>query len=196
MASRGRLERQRARIRELSDADPSRSHRSIAAEIGCSHVTVGRVRGQVSGPLTTGDGPANVVSGQNPGAANLIAPAEAGNDRATKHGAYSSARRQPLEDQHREALRRVYPTASDALLNASAKRLSMIELFSAWLEDSGVVIPSKGEPKVQDAARELRLLLRDHEQAITVLEAGTVTPAADAYAEALREIATKRRGTT
>ncbi|MCW3030959.1 MAG: hypothetical protein JWM66_1092 [Solirubrobacterales bacterium] len=40
MASRGKLERQRERIRALLDADPQRSSRSIALEIGCGVNTV------------------------------------------------------------------------------------------------------------------------------------------------------------
>jgi hypothetical protein len=171
-----RAERRREHIEALIRADPSRSNRSIAQEIGqCSHNTVARVRGGLPGPLTTGDGPANVVRGQNPGAANLIEPAGPGNARAATHGAYSAARREPLEQQHREALRLAYPTASDALLNASAKRLSMIDLFSAWISDAGAVHPVRGQPVVSDPARELRRLLNDHEHAIERLEASEAT---------------------
>jgi hypothetical protein len=195
-AKAGRLERQRARIRELSDADPSRSHRSIAAELGCSHVTVGRVRGQVSGPLTTGDEPPHVVSGQNPGAANLIEPAGPGNDRAVRHGAYSAARRAPLEQEHRSRLRLAYPTAPDDLINTAATRCALISLFGAWLEDSGPILPSKGVPVVQDAARELRRLTDAHDAAIERLEARTATSPGDEYAVVLQEIASKRKETT
>jgi hypothetical protein len=174
-----RAERRRERIEALIRADPSRSNRSIAQEIGqCSHNTVARVRGGLPGPLTTGDGPAHAVSGQNhPGAENLIEPAGPGNDRSLRHGAYSSARREPLERRHLEALRLAYPTASDALLNASAKRLSMIDLFSAWISDAGAVHPVRGQPVVSDPARELRRLLNDHEHAIERLEASEASGA-------------------
>jgi hypothetical protein len=173
-----RAERRRDRIEALIRADPSRSNRSVAQEIGqCSHNTVSRVRAGLPGLLPGEDGPAHVVGGQNPGAANLIEPAGPGNDRSLRHGAYSSARREPLERRHLEALRLAYPTASDALLNASAKRLSMIDLFSAWISDAGAVHPVRGQPVVSDPARELRRLLNDHEHAIERLEASEASGA-------------------
>jgi hypothetical protein len=187
-----RAERQRERIAELLRADPTRSSRSIAAELGCSHHTVARVRGQLPGQAPTTDGPGKPP---HPGSANLMPPAGVGNDRAVRHGSYSQARREPLERMHLERLRLAYPAAPNDLVNTCAKRCAMIDLFSAWLEDSGVVIPSKGVPVVQDAARELRRLTDAHDAAIERLEARTATSPGDEYAVVLQEIAAKRRET-
>jgi hypothetical protein len=174
--STGRLERQRERIRELIEADPKRSSTSIAREISCGVHTVIRAR-ERHVPRHDENGTANGTATAHPGSANLIEPAGPGNDRAVRHGAYSSARREPLERRHLEALRRAYPGASDALLNASAKRLSMIDLFSAWISDAGAVHPVRGQPVVSDPARELRRLLNDHEHAIERLEASEASGA-------------------
>jgi hypothetical protein len=164
MPRKGKLERQRERVRELLRADPSRSNRSIAAEVGCSHHTVGRTRELLPAVLPASDGPG---SGPHPGSGNLIAPGP-GNDRAVTHGAYSEARRRPLEDEHRERLRAEFPEARDDLINAAARRCAMIDLFSAWIAEHG---PVRGRGDVVAAARELRMLLTDHERALAALDA-------------------------
>jgi hypothetical protein len=104
-----------------------------------------------------------------------------------KHGAYSAARRAPLEQEHRERLRLAYPTAPDDLVNTAAARCALISLFSAWLADSGPILPSKGVPVVQDAARELRRLTDAHDAAIERLEARTAAPAGGRLAAHLAE---------
>jgi len=119
------------------------------------------------------------------GSANLMAPAGPGNDRAVTHGAYSAARRAPLEQHHRERLRRTYPIASDDLVNSAAKRAAMIDLFSAWIEDAGVVHAQRGLPTVSAPAIELRRLLNDHEAAMERLEESAATPAPGRLAQHL-----------
>jgi len=90
---------------------------------------------------------------------------------ATKHGAYSAALRQPLEDQHRDRLRSAYAAAPDDLVNAQAKRAAIIDLLSAFIADHGVIHRVKGRPDVTPAARELRLLLDASDRAATTLGA-------------------------
>jgi hypothetical protein len=167
MASRRQLERQRERVRELLRADPERSSRSIAAEVGCSHHTVTRQREQ-PGQAPTVDSPGN---GQHPGSANLMAPAERGNDRAVTHGAYSEARRAPLEDLHRDRLRAEFPNAlaspgGDDLVNLAARRLAAADLLAAWIDDAGPIFPRGGAAEVSAPAKELRVLMDGHERAI------------------------------
>jgi len=87
-----------------------------------------------------------------------------------QHGTYSEARRAPLEAEHREQLRAAYPDAPDGLINAAATRAAMISLLSAWNEDVGVIHAKGGTAEVSAAARELRLLLAQHEVAIVRLE--------------------------
>jgi len=184
MAGRGRLERQRERVRELLRSDAARSNRSIAAELGCSHHTVARVREQMPGRAPQADGPG---SGQHPGSENLMEPAGPGNLRASTHGAYSAARRAPLEEMHRDRLRLAYPSAPDDLINSAAKRLAMADLFSSWIADVGLIHNRGNLPVVSDAAKELRLLLRDHEAAVATLgELERPDPVATAYARVQR----------
>jgi hypothetical protein len=194
MASRRKLERQRERIVELLRADPERSSRSIAAELGCSHHTVTRLRGQ-PGQTPADDRPGN---GQRPGSANLIPPAGPGNDRAVTHGAYSEARRAPLEDLHRERLRAEFPNAlaspgGDDLVNLAARRLAAADLLSAWIDDAGPIFARGGAAEVSAPAKELRVLMDGHERAILALrelevEATTPDPvsAVRAYIDEIR----------
>jgi hypothetical protein len=176
MASSGTRERRRVRIVEMLRAAPDRSSRSIAGEVGCSPHTVIRLRKlhvQVHDPERT-------PAAAHPGSENLQ-PAGPGNLRASTHGAYSEARRAPLEDLHRDRLRLAYPSAPDDLINSAAKRLAMADLFSSWIADVGLIHNRGGLPHVSDAARELRILLRDHEAAVTALgelerEASTPDP--------------------
>jgi hypothetical protein len=178
VASRGSLERKRERVRELLRADPSRSSRSIAAEVGCSPHTVIRQREL---HVQVHDADCTPVAA-HPGSANLIEPAGPGNDRAVTHGAYSQARREPLEDLHRDRLRLAYPSAPDDLVNAAAKRAALVDLFSAWIAEVGVVHRGPGNlPHVSDAARELRRLLNDLEAATERLIALEADPVRDAY---------------
>jgi hypothetical protein len=175
----GKLERQREHIRELIDADPQRSNRSIAAEVGCSPHTVIRQRKRHVQALDEN----GTAATAHPGRENLIEPAGPGNDRAVSHGAYSSARRAPLEQEHRERLRSRYPDAPDDLINTASKRCAMIDLLAAWCADAGVVHPHRGQPVVSDPMRELRKLCDAHDAAIRALEAGAgATPPADRLA--------------
>jgi hypothetical protein len=169
------LERQRELIRELLRADPNRSMRSIAREIGCGTSTVIRTRERyVSQDIydgTPGTG--------HPGAENLR-PAGPGNLRASTHGAYSALRREPLEDVHRAALQERFPHAPDDLAIAMATRLAMVDLFRAWVDEHGPMVDKRKE---SPAARELRLLINDHERASLVLaeierQAGALDPLA------------------
>jgi len=162
MAGVTRAERRRARIEGLVLADPARSNRDIAREVRCSHHTVARVRAGLPGLVPAGACPAEVGSGQHPGSGNLIEPAGPGNGRAVTHGAYSEARRRPLEDEHREQLRRLHPDAPDDLLNLRARRLALIDLFAAHVSDAG---PVRGKGDVVPAAAELRRLLDSEERA-------------------------------
>jgi hypothetical protein len=165
-ARSGKLARQRQRIEALFVADPDRSARSIAAEVGCSPNTVLRLRNlhvQVNGADCTVNGTAGTA---HPGSTNLLPPAGPGNDRALQHGAYSAARREPLEAQHRDRLRLEFPSAPDDLINSAARRCAMLDLFSSWVADHG---PVRGRGDVAPAAREMRLLLIDHERAYAAL---------------------------
>jgi hypothetical protein len=159
-----RLERQRQKIRELVDVDPTRSSTSIARELRCGVNTVIRTRERYV-PPSAANGTANGKATAHPGMANL-SPPPLGNDRAVQHGAYSAARRAPLEAQHRDRLRAEFPQAPDDLINAAARRCAMLDLFSAWVADNG---PVRGRGDVAPAARETRLLLLDHERAFTAL---------------------------
>ena len=72
MARRGKLERQRERIVDLLRADPSRSLRSIAKEVGCGTSTVSRTRDR----YVTQDADDGTARTRRPGSENLIAPAD------------------------------------------------------------------------------------------------------------------------
>jgi hypothetical protein len=90
------------------------------------------------------------------------------------HMAYVEAVRAPLEAQHRDRLQGTFPGASatpagDDLINASAKRLALLDRFSAFLDDKGPITARKGKADVEPAARELRLLLDAHERAVVQL---------------------------
>jgi hypothetical protein len=156
------LERQRERIVALVGADPERSSRSIAAEVGCGVNTVIRARER----HVPRDAENGTTRAAHAGSENLLPPAAPGNDRAVRHGAYSQARRAPLEVQHRERLRGEFPSAPDDVVNVMARRLAMGDLYAAWLADHG---PVRGRGDVAPAARELRLLLSDHERAYAAL---------------------------
>ncbi len=95
------------------------------------------------------------------------------------HGAYDVARREPLEREHRELLRRTYPNAADQAVNAQAKRAAMIDLFAAWIADKGVMTATRGKADASGAAKELRLLLDASDRAIAALEATNATAGQD-----------------
>jgi len=141
MAAKGKLERRRERILALIEADPQRSARSIAATVGCSPNTVLRARRlhmQVNGPDCTLN---DSASAAHPGMANLIAPAEPGNDRAVTHGAYSAARLEPRVQALTGELRTVVPgyqPADDAVITMLALLLAQLEQVNAWLADHGL----------------------------------------------------------
>jgi hypothetical protein len=114
---------------------------------------------------------ANLIKGQasDPEVAERQRAALQPNARVT-HGAYSAARREPLEQQHRERLRLAYGAAPDDLINAAATRAAIVSLLAAFVNDAGVVFARGKIAEVSAPARELRLALRDHEQAIRHLE--------------------------
>jgi hypothetical protein len=113
----------------------------------------------------------------------------------TKHGAYSAARRRPLEDEHRERLRLAYGSAPDDLVNSAAMRAAIVTLLAAFVNDAGVVFARGRVAEVSAPARELRLALRDHEQAIRHLEehervhGADSPPDLDDYLKRKRELA-------
>jgi hypothetical protein len=160
-----RAERKRQKIAAALAVDPSRSNRSIAAEVKVSHMTVGRVRVNMAGQLSTPDTPAGGPNG-HVGMANLVKPPD-GNALAEVHGAYREARRQPLEALHRERLRRDHPTESDDAINLRAKRSALIDLYWADVSDRG---PVRGKGDATPSARELRLLLDAEERAAIAME--------------------------
>jgi hypothetical protein len=190
-ARAGKLERQRARIEALILADPNRSARSIATEVGCSPNTVLRLRNlhvQVNDDRCTVNGTGGAA---HPGSENLLPPAGPGNDRAATHGAYSAARRAPLEDEHRERLRRLYPAEADDLVNLQAKRCALVDLYSSWLSEHG---PVRGRGDVTPAGRELRLLLDSAERAGAAMEARSAVRAVGAGVQTLADIAAEYEG--
>lgn len=134
----GTLEAQRRRIAILIEADPTRSNFSISREVKCSHHTVARVREreQMPEPLPATNGQPQTA---NAGHANLIAPAEAGNDRARRHGAYSEVLVAPLRAQFLEQLRERLPAVPDELLRVQAHRAAQLELLTAWTDEHGIV---------------------------------------------------------
>ena len=140
--SRGSLERQRARIRELLDSDPNRSSRSIAKQIGCSAHTVIRVRElheQQHIPPYVADG-VQVCNGaaRHSGSANLT-PTLPGNSKAVSHGAWSETRVGPLRERYLIGLRQRFPLADEGLLNTQANRAAQLELLQRWIDEHGVV---------------------------------------------------------
>ena len=121
------------------------------------------------------------VDGRQRSQANLIKgvsddPSAAERQRANlkrgneQHGAYGSARRQDLEQEHREQLRQAYPDAPDGWINAAATRSAMVTLLAAWIDDVGPIYRRGDAAEVSAPARELRLLLDAHERAIERLE--------------------------
>jgi hypothetical protein len=186
MTAAGKLERQRQRIRQLIEADPVRSATSIANEIGCSTHTVIRQR-ELHMQMHTADCTVNgTARAAHAGSANLMPPAERGNGRALSHGGYSAARRAPLEDEHRERLRQLYPAEADDLVNLQAKRCALVDLYSSWLLEHG---PVRGKGDVAPAARELRLLLDSAERAGAAMEARSAARAVGAGVQTLADIA-------
>jgi hypothetical protein len=162
---RGGLERQRERIRDLIAADPSRSSRSIAVEVGCSPHTVIRQRERVQ--PHDDDGTADGVracSGNgrpHPGSENLVPPAGPGNERATRHGAWSEQRVAPVRERHAAALRSQFDAVDERLLSVMAHRMAQYELLTAWLDEHGIV---KGRGEVFPAAQFAERLARNFEQ--------------------------------
>jgi hypothetical protein len=186
-----RAQRRRERIEQAIRADADRSNRSIAAEIGCSHMTVGRVRAGLAGQLSTSDEPDKLARGQNPGAANLIEPAGLRNDRAVRHGAHSEQLVAPLRERFLLELRERFNAVDDDLLVVQAHRRAQLELLSAWLDEHGVVRGGKrGEitAAATFAERIASSYERQHERLVALQrEAETVDPQAalDAYVAGL-----------
>jgi hypothetical protein len=177
MATAIKLERQRQRIRDLIDDDPSRSNRSIAMEVGCSTHTVIRTRYRhvsLHTAVSTTNGTAH------PGSENLLPPADAGNDRAMKHGAHSERQVAPRRARILEELRQRFTGVDDDLLRVQARRRAQIELVSTWLDEHGVIRGGKRGEIVPAAAFAERLAVsyeRQHERLVELQrEAQTVDP--------------------
>jgi len=143
--SRGGLERQRQRIADVLRAEPQRSNRSIAAEIGCSHITVARVRGLLPG----GDCPPE--SGQaTPHPGHQVEPAEPGNVRALKHGCRSDRLLAPRAGELAAELRAVvlgHQVADDTLIKLLALVLARVEAANKWVDERGLFRNDKGDPQ-------------------------------------------------
>lgn len=192
--SLSKLERRRERIEALLRAGPSRSNRDIAREVGCSHMTVGRLRADLAGQLSTSNEPDTAANGQHPGSENLIAPAGEGNLRAGKHLAYSETRLAPLRVALEASLRDEFGVFIDARrLWLAADLLARVEAARSWLDDRGGVVRNKaGEvyPVVDRVDRwgaRADALLRDFHEAKR--EAEAVDPM-DALGEHLRSLCT------
>lgn len=142
---RRNLERQRERIVELIEADPSRSARSIAMEVGCSTHTVIRqrdLRVQSHGENGTGED-VQSCSRPNAGRLNLVSPAGPGNDRATKHGVDSEIRLAPLRVEGERWARGRWPWLDDARVALVADLMARTELARRWIEAQGTVVRNK-----------------------------------------------------
>lgn len=142
--AKSRQERQRERILELLEADPSRSSRNIAKAVGCSPHTVIRLRRehmQVHGADCT---PEPV---QSEASVHSLQPPPLGNDRALKHGAESEQRLAPLRVALEESLRSEFGQVVDARrLFLLADLLARIEAARSWLDErGGVVRTARGE---------------------------------------------------
>ncbi len=140
------LVRQRQRIREAILADPERSSRSIAHEIGCSTTTVSEHRRKLDVRPDGGDWTPDAVqssnghsAGSNRGHENLIEPAGPGNGRAVTHGAHSEAQVAPLRAQFLDQLRRRLPAVDPELLVVQAHRQAQLTLLSEWIDQHGIV---------------------------------------------------------
>jgi len=161
----------RGRVEQILLADHAQADRAVARASAASHTLVATIRRELetAGKIAPRTRQPEMEAQPNGGKLRRQPAGEPGP--AMTHGAYSAAKRAPLEAEHRDRLRRAYPHAPDDLVNSAAKRASMIDLFSAWIEDAGAVHAVKGQPTVSDPARELRRLLNDHEGAIERLEA-------------------------
>jgi len=94
----------------------------------------------------------------------------------TTHGAFNAAMVAPLEEEHQQRLRAEFPGAAqtpggDDLINSCARRLAMLDRYSAFVSDSGPLRAHGGRAEVQPAAREARVLLDAHERSIERLMA-------------------------
>lgn len=139
MASAGKLKRQRERIRALVDAEPSRSSRSIALEVGCGVNTVIRARnGMVRETVEGGTGNGKVAAA-HPGGENLVEPAGPGNSRAVSHGAWSEGLVAPRRERLLGELRVEFPGASERRLIVQAHRLAQLELLGEFADERGVI---------------------------------------------------------
>jgi hypothetical protein len=192
-AKAGKLERQRQRIRELIEADPSRSATSIAVEIGCSTHTVVRQR-KLHMQMHTADCTVNGTAGTaHAGSSNLLPPAEHGNGRAVSHGAHSEVRIAPRRARILDELRQRFTGVDDDLLLVQAHRRAQLELLSDHLDVHGVVRGGKrGEvtPAAAFAERLASSYERQHERLVALQrEAEKVDPQAalDAYVTGLSD---------
>jgi hypothetical protein len=144
------LERQRQRIRDALLASPNRSDRSIAAEIGCSHCTVARIRGLLADADHLPEG-GQADRPPHPGA--QVAPPPLGNARARTHGARSEDVLAPRREQHFVTLREYFPGEPEPMLRIAANRAARAEVLADWLDDRGLMHGRGGD--LRAAAAEL-----------------------------------------
>jgi hypothetical protein len=83
------------------------------------------------------------------GHANLV-PAEVGNGRALKHGAYSPAKLQPRVAELADRLAEIVPASSpsdEPSIRLLALQLARIDAAHDWLAEKGLFKTAKGEPQ-------------------------------------------------
>lgn len=143
----GGLERQRQRIREALLAEPMRSNRSVAVEVGCHHITVGRVREELAGLVAAGEYPPEKAP-PHPG--HQVTAPEANNLRALKHGCRSDRLLAPRAEELAAELRQVVPghqVADDTLIKVLALVLARVERANEWIDERGLFRNDKGDPQ-------------------------------------------------
>ncbi len=184
------LERQRAKIHAAIRADPARSSRSIAREIGCSTQTVLRQRGVLASASQdeTNETP-------HPGAQVTAPPLD--NERAVTHGSRSEKLKRPIRERILADLKRQLPACNEQLLDSHAEVAAMITLLSGWTDTHGLIRDHK-RGEVFNAADMLRRLITQYDKQHVVLlamqrEADHVDPAR-ALEEAVAEIVEARNG--
>lgn len=116
----------RRKIAAAIKANDKATNTDISRQCQCARETVRNVRRS----LEAGHG-------------NLIAPAEPGNDRAAKHGAYREVALAPIRTAKLADLQRLYPHAPPELLLLQANRAAQLELIWMWQENRGVIRDSR-----------------------------------------------------
>lgn len=187
----------RDEVARLLVNDHEQSDRAVSRTTGVSHSTVAAVRAslELAGQIDRRPDQSGVAKQAESGpAANLRRQTAGEPSPATRHGGYSEARKRPLEDEHRARLQAEFPRVcsqpgGDDLINTACARLAMLDLMAAFVGQAGPIGVRGGRPEVSAPARELRLLLAQHEDAIARLqELEGDASSSDAY-EQYRQIA-------